>query len=392
MPVQMTTRSKKMAIRQTSPIDSDEQYIYPTIEQAYDAGPSYKFIKQESRTPDPWPTDWGTRITTGIDAEAGCLFSFLDNFSAASRLVKFEAYGQDVRNGYLTTAPVAAAVSSFLSSRGIKSMPLGSSLSFPSVVSVFDEGEGPCLVLNGVLSPRAISPLHPYSLPSHATSVPKLPSISADMAGTAAIVAAYAYLHSMRHNLTGTIVLEAITDVEAGDASICHTLLHKDERKRLWRGDCMITAACDGASTETSHTESCTHTLLSTKSAMHPVATSFSNNGKRVMGRRPSIPDLRGERTDGSHSRHWSEVGVPSFCFSVGGGGEQDGGDQEGNVEEDTDERTDPCRPMGGCGMNGCAEPEGYARREEAVDRAQWLQLVKVLVLTAWDYVGLEEY
>lgn len=259
-------------------------------------------------------TDWKTIITNAIDDDQGALFEFLDAFNTAIK----SNTESDVPTASKSTAPAARVISAYLTSRGIKSMSVGPTNTHPSLVSVFDEDDGPCLVLNGLLNPNP-----PPNL-----------DIASCTAGTAAVVATYAYLHSLRANLVGTVVLEAISDDEGGAQGGCRHLLHTDERRTLWRGDCMLTSvSCDNTSG------------LDASAATHPVATALSNNGKRVMGRRPSIPILPGP----NHCRFWSELGTPSFSFGV---------------REDV---------------------------SEGVRKRDWLELVKVLALTGWDYVGLDD-
>ncbi|KAG9655276.1 hypothetical protein KCU98_g5816, partial [Aureobasidium melanogenum] len=256
--------------------------------------------------------------------------------------------------------------------------------------------------------------------------------MSAHAAGTAAIVAAYAYLHSIRHRLFGTIVLAAISDTEEGHLGTCRHLLHTDERRSLWRGDCMITAVATSnaiqptpSSPDSFSSRPATKTIdpatfdlesscwqrnslikdftpsrLSTPCATHPVATSLSNNGKRVLGRRPSIPDFQTGRQLGSHTRFWTEVGVSSFCLGVGGveSSETAASLQSRSPDYPTVDQDATCDEMVDSGLQdvvmgdrGAESSNGSDGAAEEVDRKQWIQLVKVLVLTAWDQVGLEE-
>ncbi|CAD0087221.1 unnamed protein product [Aureobasidium mustum] len=424
----MARRQKHVAVLPTPP--NEENYIYPSVEQPLRVETSSKQVERESCTPDPSPRNWKQDIEAAIDAETDQMIEFLDDFSAAARSSTQNLTGRECWDGYATTAPVAAVISSFLSLRRTKNVALGSP-TFPSVVSVFDEGEGPCLVLNGLLCPRLTSPSHPYSF--NKTTGPLLDSlpISAHAAGTAAIVAAYAYLHSIRHHLFGTIVLAAISDTEEGHLGTCRHLLRTDERRSLWRGDCMITAVATSnalnptpSSPDSFSSRPATKTIdpatfdlasscwqrnslikdfipsrLSTPCATHPVATSLSNNGKRVLGRRPSIPDFQTGRQLGSHTRFWTEVGVSSFCLGVGGmeSNEETASPPHQNPKHTTDLDT-MCEEMVDSGIHdtvmgdrgGTETNKNENGNVEEVDKKQWIQLVKVLVLTAWDQVGLE--
>jgi hypothetical protein len=408
-----------------SPPD-EEKHIYPSIEEPLEGEIVPKYTKQALFTPNLSPREWKNYIEDAIDAETDQLFEFLDDFSTASDLPIRKPAGHEGWDGYAETAPVAAVISSFLSSRQTKSVALGLP-TFPSVVSVFDGGEGPCLVLNGLLSPRLTSPSHPYSPNDNTTPLSYPKPTPVDTGGTAAIVAAYAYLHSIRQHLIGTVVLSTISDTEDGHLGTLQHLLNTDERKMLWRGDCMITAATKSTvfkpplsypelfssrlATKTidpatfdlksscwqrnSPNEDYTSSRVVTRCATHPVATSLSNNGKRVLGRRPSM-DFQTGRQLGSHSRFWTEVGISSFCLGVGG------------AESSTAATTH--KHMAGKNLAGMRntmvdsenrdvvqsrqseeQVDGLAEAAEKVKRKQWIQLVKVLVLTVWDQLGLEE-
>ncbi|KAI4758790.1 hypothetical protein E4T52_08923 [Aureobasidium sp. EXF-3400] len=421
----MARRSRHEAVLPTPP--NEENYTYLTVEQPSRGETASKQVEEEGCSPDQSPTNWKKDIEDAIDAETDQLIEFLDDFSTAARSSIQNLTGGECWDGYATTAPVADVISSFLSSRQTKNVALGSP-TFPSVVSVFDEGEGPCLVLNGLLSPRLTSPSHPYSF--NKTAGPSLNSLpmSAHAAGTAAIVAAYAYLHSIRHHLFGTIVLAAISDTEEGHLGTCRHLLHTDERRSLWRGDCMITAVATSnaiqptpSSPDSFSSRPATKTIdpatfdlesscwqrnslikdftpsrLSTPCATHPVATSLSNNGKRVLGRRPSIPDFQTGRQLGSHTRFWTEVGVSSFCLGVGGVESSETAaspSPQTQSPQDLMDQDVTCKEMVDSGIHDVVMDDDQGSEDgnvEEINRKQWIQLVKVLVLTAWDQVGLE--
>lgn len=249
-------------------------------------------------------------------------------------------------------------------------MHTGPSKAHPSLISVFDEGEGPCLVMNGLLGPSSPSATIP------------------ETAGTAAIVASYAYLYSLRNNLTGTVVLQAISDNEDGASGACRFLLHEDERKRLWRGDCMLTSLPTSLPCASEPTPDSTNAQgilgLSAACATHPVATALSNNGKRVMGTRPTMPGFPTE----SHARFWSEVGVPSFSFGI-----QDGKGLENKTpnHERKELKETVEMELQDMGSDERAKSVEEIKESRKAQRKQWLQLVKVLALTGWDCVGLNE-
>jgi len=420
----MATRSRDVTVPPTLP--NEERYFYPpTIEPPLHDEMASKHGKEELFTPNLASRDWKNYIEDSIDTQTDQLIEFLDDFSTASKSPVRKPTRKEGWDGYAETASAASVISSFLSSRQTKSVALGSP-TFPSVVSVFDGGEGPCLVLNGLLSPRLLSPSHPYSFKETAAPLPHTTPTPIDTGGTAAIVAAYAYLHSIRHHLIGTVVLAAISDTEEGHLGTCQHLLHTDERRMLWRGDCMITAATRSKTStiplsppeafsyrpatktidpatfdllssswqKNLPNENFTPSCLSTRCATHPAATSISNNGKRVLGRRPSM-DFKIARQPGSHARFWTDAGVSSFCLAVGGTGStttaspQQPMPKEGSAVPD--EMVDSGIQDAATRERGAEQIHGQQGATEEVDKEQWIQLVKVLVLTAWDQLGLEE-
>ncbi|KAH0143887.1 hypothetical protein KCU67_g13344, partial [Aureobasidium melanogenum] len=135
---------------------------------------------------------------------------------------------------------------------------------------------------------------------------------------------------------------------------------------------------------------------LSTPCATHPVATSLSNNGKRVLGRRPSIPDFQTGRHLGSHTRFWTEVGVSSFCLGVGGMESSEtaaSSSPQTQSPQDLMDQDVTCKEMVDSGIRDVVMDDDQGSEDgnvEEINRKQWIQLVKVLVLTAWDQVGLE--
>ena len=103
--------------------------------------------------------------------------------------------------------------------------------------------------------------------------------------------------------------------------------------------------------------------------------------------------DFKIERQSGSHARFWNDVCVSSFCLGVGGldnsasVSSQQQPISKGGSEDLHDGMTDS-------GIQDPASGElGTKQRGvvEEVDKDQWIKLVKVLVLTAWDLLGLEE-
>lgn len=129
---------------------------------------------------------------------------------------------------------------------------------------------------------------------------------------------------------------------------------------------------------------------LSTRCATHPVATSLSNNGKRILGRRPSM-DFKIARRPGSHTRFWTDAGISSFCLAVGGVGDKTATSPPKQTPKQSPAVSDEMVDSGIKEEQGTEQLDVQHGATEEVDKKQWIQLVKVLVLTAWDQLGLEE-
>ncbi|KAK5114058.1 hypothetical protein LTR85_010364 [Meristemomyces frigidus] len=61
-------------------------------------------------------------------------------------------------------------------------------------------------------------------------------------AGTAASIIAFTYMHRFHSQLSGQCVLEVVSDEETGGKFGTRHLLEQDERKEVWRGDCVLNA------------------------------------------------------------------------------------------------------------------------------------------------------
>lgn len=153
------------------------------------------------------------------------------------------------------TVAAAAVVKNFLNHRGIDSESIEPQKNAPNIVSIFPSSE-PLqnrrrnLVINGHLDvfpvPNSNDWIHePWSGDIEKGRIYGRGVV--DMkAGLAASVAAYAYLYARRSMLSGTAVLEAVSDEETGGKWGSRWLIEQDERKEIWKGDAVLNAEPTG--------------------------------------------------------------------------------------------------------------------------------------------------
>jgi hypothetical protein len=106
--------------------------------------------------------------------------------------------------------------------------------------------------------------------------------------------------------------------------------------------------------------------------------------------------DFQTGRQLGSHSRFWTEVGISSFCLGVGGAESSTAATTHKQMAaKSLAAMSDDTVDSEGRGIVESKQSEeqvdGLAEAAEKVKRKQWIQLIKVLVLTVWDQLGLEE-
>ena len=65
--------------------------------------------------------------------------------------------------------------------------------------------------------------------------------------GTAADIIAFTYMHRFQSQLSGQCTLEVVSDEETGGKFGTRYLLDRDDRKDVWKGDCVLNAEPSGA-------------------------------------------------------------------------------------------------------------------------------------------------
>ena len=99
--------------------------------------------------------------------------------------------------------------------------------------------------------------------------------------------------------------------------------------------------------------------------------------------------DFKIGRQPGSHARFWTDVGVSSFCLAVGGTDSNTAASPQQQIPKE--HSADLHDEMVDSGMQGVQQTNAQYGATQEVDKKQWIQLVKVLVLTAWDQLKLED-
>lgn len=205
---------------------------------------------------------------------------------------------------------LANIIIEYLSRHGIKVVTVAPHQGRPSIVSLFVETDGPALIMNGLIDVESKS-----SDPSSKPGSNDLDSQSTGtqerrteiVAGTAATVVAYTHLHARRKQLQGTIVLTIVSNDETGDMGGCHYLLEEDERRELFKGDCVLNAEPTGIDTVV---------VADTKLrslANHPLVQGIMRSANTVMGKvlvlvPPEHP---------THNHVWSGLGIPTCSLGL---------------------------------------------------------------------------
>ncbi|KAK8217526.1 hypothetical protein M8818_001284 [Zalaria obscura] len=150
------------------------------------------------------------------------------------------------------TVAAAEVISKFLSKHGLKSETVAPKDDLPNIVSIVQGAStaGPRLVMNGHIDVFPVTDGNDWDHGPWSGDIVNGRIYGrgvVDMkAGTAATVAAFAYVASRREELRGTLVLQAVSDEETGGRWGSRYLLEQDERKDLWRGDCVLNSEPSG--------------------------------------------------------------------------------------------------------------------------------------------------
>lgn len=233
-----------------------------------------------------------------------------------------------------TTTESVGLIRRYLSDRTIRSVEITPSdhPGQPSVTSLMNSSnQGPWLVMNGLL------PLTSAERPASSST-----SCSASSkAGTAAMVAAYAYLHAMQNYLRGSIVLVAAADDDRGSRGGLEHLLNFEERRELFRGDCVL------ESSPTAYGKVQMGLTNASSGLHHPLGGALAKHVKETLKSEVDFVPA----SDPSFRDLWRDLDIPTYSFGM----------------MDKKQRSGP--------------------KNEAVDFEEFLSLVKVYTLTAWDYV-----
>lgn len=268
-------------------------------------------------------------IINSIDNDREELIAFLLSFLRAD-------------NSVATPAVTASEIIiEYLAKRGIRTVaiaPLQNDQ--PNITSLFNRSDGPCLVMSGLLpASSAPSSIHCKAVSEdRRSSFPK--SKMAYNAGIAATVAAYACLHAHQKHIDGTVVLITISDDELGSRGGLQNLLYRDERRGLFRGDCVLDSshtrletAPRGTVTEAVHAHALEETVL------RHARVIFGKEVAPLVATVPTYCDI------------WRKLGIPTFSY-------------------------------------GLASVESLADADSVED---YISLIKVHALAAWDYMHLED-
>lgn len=232
----------------------------------------------------------------------------------------------------------------YLSQHGIRTVMVGARKGHPSLTSLFDRSSGPCLVM-GCLMLISDPSLRPVTALENGDLTWLMGRQLEIKAGIAATVAAYAYLHARQEHLDGTVVMVAFADDEQGSVGGLQHLLHDDERKELFRGDCVLSSSPDCSADN--HTSALPSIRRVGDDNMQAV---LARNIMQVMGTNYNANSCSGC----SCLNHWRDLGIPVHSYGLAGG----------RIVKST---------------------TGF----ESALQDDFLALVKVHALSAWDYMRL---
>lgn len=308
-----------------------------------------------------------------------------------------------------STASSAEVIKTYLSASGTRTVtisPPGTTGHHqPGISSLIDSAEdGPCLVMAGLI---------PVSDPTSSFSSTSPPSTT--KTNTAAITAAFSILHAFAlqdgaPRIPGTIVLVAASEDEAGSYGNLTHLLYEDDRRCLFRGDCVLAGsgvssssslAGDGRN-EGSFTSSCARdedTVMRGDGdgaavvergvrGVHPLQVALDRRAARFFGGKGDAGTTVSASGVSSAARAedetgrvwtdgWQDLGIPVCRYGINDSGGVDRGTSHGARVA-----------AGGLGKErSTSQTEDWETNEQRVDEEAFVRLVMVYALAAWDYM-----
>ncbi|OQO10197.1 hypothetical protein B0A48_04554 [Cryoendolithus antarcticus] len=191
--------------------------------------------------------DWKTELLAAIDNDHEALLAFLQ------KLVQTPS-----PNPPGDTQAAIGVVEDFLHSHDIDTRLIAPQSTKPNIVASFDAHQadstpGPTLVLNGHIDVFRVENASDWQRDPYSGAIENgfcHGRGTVDMkAGTAALVAAYVYLHARKDLLNGRLALTVVSDEETGGKWGSRYLLDHDGDREIWRGDCVLNAEPTGLDT-----------------------------------------------------------------------------------------------------------------------------------------------
>lgn len=346
-------------------------------------------------------------LTRLIHTSKPSLFHFLHSF-----ISRDDAAGSTVSS--------AEVIKNYLSASGTRTViispPGTAGHSQPGISSLIDSAEdGPCLVMAGIIP--VSDPASSFSSTSPPSS--QLATTATTKRNTAAITAAFSILHAFALQedalqIPGTIVLVAASEDEAGSCGNLTHLLYEDDRRYLFRGDCVLAGSSISSSppgaawSEGSSTPLC---ALDEDTAMegdgdvvagaaaagrgvrsvHPLQAALNRRAARFFvgkGAEASAAAVASASAVSTAARAedetrrvwtdgWQDLGIPVCRYGISNSGGGDRGTSPGVRVA-----------AGGSGKErSTSQMEDWETNERRVDEEAFVRLVMVYALAAWDYM-----
>jgi succinyl-diaminopimelate desuccinylase len=183
-------------------------------------------------------------------AAASVVTTFLALRDVPSTIIAPKSNAPNITSTFPTVSPPHSLASSATSQPNDQS--LSSTSSTPTTSGISTPNPGLRLIMNGHIDVFPVSEAerarwthNPWSADIENNRLYGRGVV--DMkAGTAATIAAYMYIYAYRQLLSGTAVLEAVSDEETGGKWGSKYLLNDDDRKETWTGDVNLNAEPTG--------------------------------------------------------------------------------------------------------------------------------------------------